>query len=185
MTADENKALVRRFITEIFEQGRVEAVEELCADDFIGHTWGNADRAGLKATMARVATALADAHFQVDDMIAEDDRVAVRVTATARQVGEFMGLPRERAELHDRGDPHLPGARRQGQRALARVRPDRPDPAADPSGVGARERSVIGFLPARLRLPCPCGPMLRPCSIHTTHVTPTDSTTRTTCQAAP
>jgi steroid delta-isomerase-like uncharacterized protein len=91
--SDENKALVRRFITEIFEQGRVEAVDELCAPDFIGHTWGNADRAGLKQAMARVAAALADAHFQVDDMIAEDDRVAVRVTATARQVGEFMGVP--------------------------------------------------------------------------------------------
>jgi steroid delta-isomerase-like uncharacterized protein len=43
--------------------------------------------------MARVATALADAHFQIDDMMAEDDRVAVRVTASARQVGEFMGIP--------------------------------------------------------------------------------------------
>ena len=56
MTTDENKALVRRFITEVFEQGRVEAVEELCAPDFIGHTWGNADREGLKLAMARVAT---------------------------------------------------------------------------------------------------------------------------------
>ena len=26
-------------------------------------------------------------------MIAEDDRVAARVTASARQVGEFMGIP--------------------------------------------------------------------------------------------
>ncbi len=91
--SDENKALVRRFITEIFEQGRVEAIDELCAPDFIGHTWGNADRAGLKQAMARVATALADAHFEIDDMIAEEDRVAVRLTATARQVGEFMGVP--------------------------------------------------------------------------------------------
>lgn len=93
MTTDENKALVRRFITEIFERGRPEAVDELCAEDFIGHTWGNADRAGLKQAMARVAMGLADAHFRVDDMIAEGDRVAVRVTATARQVGEFMGMP--------------------------------------------------------------------------------------------
>lgn len=93
MTVSENKALVRRFITEVFEQGRVEAVDELCAPDFIGHTWGNADRAGLKKAMAGIAAALADAHFQVDDMIAEDDHVAVRLTATARQVGEFMGVP--------------------------------------------------------------------------------------------
>ena len=39
MTIDDNKALVRRFISEIFEQGRVESVDELCAEDFIGHTW--------------------------------------------------------------------------------------------------------------------------------------------------
>jgi len=93
MTTDDNKALVRRFITEIFEQGDLESVDELCADDFIGHTWGNADKAGLRQAMGRVSKGLADAHFQIEDMIAEDDRVAVRVTATARQVGEFMGVP--------------------------------------------------------------------------------------------
>ena len=93
MSSEQNKALVRRFITEVFEQGRDEAVDELCADDFIGHTWGEVDRDGLKAAMERVGKALADAHFAIDDMIAEDDRVAVRVTASARQVGEFMGLP--------------------------------------------------------------------------------------------
>jgi steroid delta-isomerase-like uncharacterized protein len=93
MTTADNKALVRRFITEVFEQGRADAVDELCTEDFIGHTWGNADKAGLKTAMARVASALADAHFQIDDVIAEEDRVAVRVTATARQVGEFMGIP--------------------------------------------------------------------------------------------
>lgn len=93
MSTEPNKALVRRFITEVFEQGRMDAVDELCADDFIGHTWGNADKAGLKAAMQRVAKGLADAHFAIEDMIAEDDRVAVRVTASARHVGDFMGLP--------------------------------------------------------------------------------------------
>lgn len=93
MTTNENKALVRRFISEIFEQGRVEAVDELCAEDFIGHTWGEIDREGLKQTTARVAKSLADVHFTVEDEIAEGDRVAVRVTASARQVGEIAGQP--------------------------------------------------------------------------------------------
>jgi steroid delta-isomerase-like uncharacterized protein len=93
MTVDDNKAVARRFITEIFEQGRPEAVDELCTDDFIGHTWGNADKEGLKAAMARVAQGLADAKFVVEDEIGEDDLVAVRLTASARQVGEFMGMP--------------------------------------------------------------------------------------------
>jgi steroid delta-isomerase-like uncharacterized protein len=93
MTIEANKALVRRFITEIFEQGRPEAVDELCTDDFIGHTWGNADKEGLRAAMARVAQGLADAKFVVEDEIGEGDLVAVRLTASARQVGDFMGMP--------------------------------------------------------------------------------------------
>jgi Predicted ester cyclase len=93
MSTQDNKALVRRFITEIFEQGRVESVDELCAEDFIGHTWGEIDRDGLKQTMGRIAKSLADVHFTVEDEIAEGDRVAVRVTASARQVGEIAGQP--------------------------------------------------------------------------------------------
>lgn len=106
MSTEPNKALVRRFITEVFEQGRMDAVDELCADDFIGHTWGNADKAGLKAAMERVGKALADVHFAVDDMIAEDDRVVVRVTASARQVGEFMGLPAS-GRSYEIGEIHI------------------------------------------------------------------------------
>ena len=93
MTTDDNKALVRRFISEIFEQGRVESVDELCAEDFIGHTWGDMDREGLKQTAARLSKSLSDVHFTVEDEIAEGDRVAVRVTASARQVGEVGGQP--------------------------------------------------------------------------------------------
>ncbi len=92
MTIEANKALVRRFITEIFEQGRPEAVDELCTDDFIGQTWGNADKEGLKAAMLRVAQGLADAKFVIEDEIGEGDLVAVRLTASARHVGEFMGM---------------------------------------------------------------------------------------------
>ena len=93
MSTQDNKALVRRFITEIFEQGRVESVDELCANDFIGHTWGEIDRDGLKQTMGRVAKSLADVHFTVEDEIADGDSVAVRITASARQVGEIAGQP--------------------------------------------------------------------------------------------
>jgi steroid delta-isomerase-like uncharacterized protein len=95
MTVDENKALVRRFIDEIFVQGRVDAVDELLADDFVSHTWRSTrdGRGDLRRAMERLSTVLADARFTVEDLIGEDDRVAVRVTAEATQVGELMGLP--------------------------------------------------------------------------------------------
>ena len=94
-TIDDNKAIVRRFVDEIFVQGRPETVDELLADDFVAHTWPSTGRPkdDLKAAIGRVSTALADTRFTIDDMIGEGDRVAVRLTTSARQVGDFMGLP--------------------------------------------------------------------------------------------
>src|SRR3954468_20039408 len=95
MTNDEHKALVRRFIDEIFVQGRRETVDELLADDFVGHTWPSTGhpKDDLKAAIDRTSKGLADPKFTIEDMIAEGDRVAVRLTSAATQVGEFMGMP--------------------------------------------------------------------------------------------
>jgi len=94
VTVEQNKAIVRRFIQQIFVEGRTEAVDELVAEDFTAHTWGNAEgRDGLKAAMERVSKGLAEVALTIDDLIAEGDCVAVRVTAHAKQVGEFMRLP--------------------------------------------------------------------------------------------
>jgi steroid delta-isomerase-like uncharacterized protein len=95
MSIDENKAIVRRFIDEIFVQGRRETVDELLADDFVAHTWpstGN-PKADLKSAIDRTSKGLADPVFTIEDVIAEGDRVAVRLTAAATQVGEMMGMP--------------------------------------------------------------------------------------------
>lgn len=97
---EENKAVVRRFIDDVFVAGRPEAVDELVADDFVPHTWGAMaqGRDGLKQAMERVARGLADVRMTVEDVIAEGDRVAVRLTSHARQVGEFMGMPASNGE---------------------------------------------------------------------------------------
>jgi steroid delta-isomerase-like uncharacterized protein len=94
MSTDENKALVRRFIEEVFERGNVAAVDELVAEDFVPHTYpGTTDREGLKQAMERVSKGIGDARFTIEDVIAEGDRVAVRLTSGATQTGEFMGMP--------------------------------------------------------------------------------------------
>jgi steroid delta-isomerase-like uncharacterized protein len=95
LSIEANKALVRRFINEIFVEGRLGAVDELVADDFVPHTWpySGDGRQDLRQAMERVSKGLADAAFVIEDMIAEGDRVAVRLTASATQVGEFMGMP--------------------------------------------------------------------------------------------
>jgi steroid delta-isomerase-like uncharacterized protein len=95
MSLDENKALVRRFIDEVFLHGRFEAVDELLTEDFTPHTWGamTPGKDGLKQAIERVSAGLSDPTMTIEDVIAEDDRVAVRLTSHAVQTGEFMGLP--------------------------------------------------------------------------------------------
>ena len=89
------KALVRRFIDEVFLKGDFSAVDELMTDDFISHTSGpgGSGKDGMKETIKRVSAGLSDPSMKIEDMIVEDDRVVVRLTGHAVQTGEFMGMP--------------------------------------------------------------------------------------------
>jgi predicted ester cyclase len=93
---DANKAVVREFIDRVFVQLEPDAVDELVADDFQSHAWltpGTDGKSALRAATGRMGKALDQISFTIDDLIAEDDRVVARLTARARQIGEFMGLP--------------------------------------------------------------------------------------------
>jgi len=95
MSTDENKRLVKRFVDEVFGQGQLESIDELVAPDFVSHTFGFTDdgRNKLRAATERVHASLTDVDFGVEDLIAEEDRVAVLLTAEATVVDEFMGVP--------------------------------------------------------------------------------------------
>jgi C-1 hydroxylase len=95
MSTDENKAVVRRFIDEAFVKGNPESVDELISESFVPHTWPSVQpgRESLKQTVVRMASGLSDVAFDVEDIIAEGARVAVRVIARATHRGDFMGMP--------------------------------------------------------------------------------------------
>ena len=95
MSIEQNKALVRRFIDEVFVAGSFAAVDELVAEDFMPHTWGSmgSGRQALKDAITRVSAGLTDVSMTVEDLFGEGDRVVVRLTSTAVQAGVFMGLP--------------------------------------------------------------------------------------------
>ncbi len=103
-----NKALVRRFIDEIFLRRDFTAVDELLAEDFTPHTWGPMPpgREGLKDAITRVSAGVSDARMTIEDMIAEGDRVAVRLTSSAVHSGEFMGMPAS-GRRYEIGEIHI------------------------------------------------------------------------------
>jgi steroid delta-isomerase-like uncharacterized protein len=95
MSLDDNKRIARDFIDRVFVHGDPDAIDELAAEDFTAHTFGPqpVSRDMLKAALPRVAAGIKDPEFRIDDVIAEGDRVAVRLTSSATHVGPFMGVP--------------------------------------------------------------------------------------------
>lgn len=94
MSVEANKAAVDRLYTEFFGQGKISVGEELLADHYAHHSSLPAtDKAGFLQVVQGTFTAFPDVSPTVEDMVAEGDRVAVRVTATGTHRGDFMGIP--------------------------------------------------------------------------------------------
>lgn len=97
MQSEENKAITRRFLEEIFAGGNLELVEELFAPDFVLHDPSVPQEVrgveALKQYITMYRTAYPDTRFTVEDQIAEGDRVVTRWTGQGTQQGELMGIP--------------------------------------------------------------------------------------------
>jgi predicted ester cyclase len=97
MSAEENKALVRRFYEEI-DKGNLAAMDELVVEDYIDHSPppfpGLAPgRAGLKQAFEMFWKATPGYH-EIEDQIAEGDKVVTRMTAYGAHEGDLPGIPR-------------------------------------------------------------------------------------------
>ena len=96
MSAEQNKALIRRFVDEVFNRGRSEAIDELVAPDAVDHAalpGMPPGREGIKLRAAMIRSAFPDFHIIVEDQVAEGDRVAGRYTMRGTHQGELMGIP--------------------------------------------------------------------------------------------
>lgn len=93
--SEQNKVLMRRGIEDVWNGGDVDVVDQLIADDFVGHQppVENHSTAGVKRYFAMLREAFPDIHFTIDDQIAEGDRVVTRWTARATHLGTFQGIP--------------------------------------------------------------------------------------------
>jgi predicted SnoaL-like aldol condensation-catalyzing enzyme len=83
MAAEQNKDVVRRFITEVLSGGRLDQVDELLAPGYVNRAFG-VDRPAFKELLAGLVASLPERRFDVEELIAEADAGVARFTLELR-----------------------------------------------------------------------------------------------------
>jgi predicted ester cyclase len=96
MSAEENKALVRRFF-EARVKTDLNAVDKMVAPDFVSHTrmipGQQPGREGLKQAITEISATMSNRRFFVEEQVAEADKVVTRFAIRAtHDRGELMGV---------------------------------------------------------------------------------------------
>ena len=79
MSTEQNKTVVRRFVSEVLVAGHVELVDELLGDAYVNRGMGGMDRATFKGWL-EVASAGPGGRMEILDLVAEEDAVVARFT---------------------------------------------------------------------------------------------------------
>jgi len=90
-----NKAILLRAEAEVWSRGNLAAADELYSPNYVCHFVDGIEWKGLKGIKDAVAshrTSFPDWHEQVEDIIAEGDRVVIRIHSTGTQLGVFNGI---------------------------------------------------------------------------------------------
>jgi steroid delta-isomerase-like uncharacterized protein len=96
MSADENKALARRFFDEFCTGRKLELADQLMTPDYVYHDPQVPNVSGPAGMAQAVATYQngVNGHWQIEELdAAEGDRVVVRWTGSGTHVGEMNGIP--------------------------------------------------------------------------------------------
>ena len=95
---EQNEALAHRFHMDIFQQGKLEAADEILASDFV---WRNPiippelqhGPESVKKIASEIIDAMPDRRIIHDDTISKGDRVMIRWTLTGTTKRELFGIP--------------------------------------------------------------------------------------------
>jgi predicted ester cyclase len=92
MTEEErNKAVLHRFWSEVWDQGKLDVVDEIFHPDFVDHGLApgltKQGPEGAKEAVMQFRTAMPDLYLTVDEMVAEGDKVMTRWTSGGTQTG--------------------------------------------------------------------------------------------------
>lgn len=97
MSTEQNKALVRKLVEEVINQGNISMIDEFLIPDFVEHEelppGIPPGREAPKVLFTMLRSAFPDLKATIEHLIAEGDEVVLHMTWTGTHEGEFMGIP--------------------------------------------------------------------------------------------
>ena len=97
METHENIAVFRHLVEELVNRGNVAIVDDLMTPDFVEHEelppGFSPDAEGVKAFFSLLHTAFPDLQADIEETVAQDDKVVFRMTWHGTQTGPFLGMP--------------------------------------------------------------------------------------------
>ncbi len=92
MSAAENKALFQRFV-EAMNKGDQQVIAQVWSPDLVHHSRkGTLGLAEVAKTMGGFRRAFPDLTFHIENLVADDDYVSARMTATCTHKEDFAGI---------------------------------------------------------------------------------------------
>ena len=97
MSTEENKALLRRSVEEVFSaQGDLDVADEIYAPNYVGHNPLDPEDVrgpeGAKEQARMYRSAFPDVRLNFEEQVAEGDRVVTRWIGSGTHQGEMMGI---------------------------------------------------------------------------------------------
>jgi steroid delta-isomerase-like uncharacterized protein len=95
--SEENKQVLRRWFDEVWNKGRAEAIDEMFDENGIAHGLSEDPSSPLKGPgnfrpfYEVFRQAFPNLTIDIEDMVAEGDKVAARCSVRGKHEGEFMG----------------------------------------------------------------------------------------------
>ena len=97
MSTEANKTIVMQLYEEVFNKGDLDLADTLIAPNAVTHDpqlppGVPSGPQGLKAVVTMLRSAFPDDHHTIEDLVADGDKVVVRLTHTGTHQGSFLGL---------------------------------------------------------------------------------------------
>jgi steroid delta-isomerase-like uncharacterized protein len=92
----DNSAIVRRFVDEVINQGKMGSAEEFVWEDVVEQVplpGQGPGLEGLKDVLRGMRSAFPDIDFSIKEQVCEGDKVVSRFEWTGTHKAEFMGVP--------------------------------------------------------------------------------------------